>query len=123
MRQNGVKDDEPVFNVSKSENWSQPQGPRASGNSWNIKDSRSNGGQSSGNNQGGQKKVREFAKLNGMGTCYKFNSPQGDICKNKKSAGICEDQVGSKKFAHVCNRWVATRNSFCLGRHPRRDHR
>ena len=122
MRQSGVKVDDPVFNTSKTESWTQP-GSRASNNSWNVKDNRNTGGQSGGNNQSGAKKVREFAKLNGMGTCYKFNSPQGDTCKNKKSAGDCEDPTGAKKFAHVCNRCVASMNSFCLGRHPRRDHR
>ena len=82
-------------------------------------------GNNRGGNQRSQDRKREYASYNGMGTCYQFNDPSGNRCKNKKgsSSSSCKAPNGNKDFAHVCNKFVVSKNSYCLGKHPRAEHR
>lgn len=68
---------------------------------------------------------RKFATYHGLGTCYGYNGKFGDKCRNSKgsSSSTCKDPRDKKEYAHVCNRYVPDKNGFCLGKHPRADHR
>ena len=57
----------------------------------------------------------------GAPVCYSYNSFEKD-CKNSLVPGGCKDSSG-RFFAHVCTRWVAEKNTFCLGKHRKRDHK
>ena len=79
------------------------------------------------NNSRQQKnRERKIASYQGLGTCYDYNGRFGNKCKNSKgsSSSTCKDPNNKgKEYAHVCNRFVPDKNGFCLGKHPRSEHR
>lgn len=128
----GLKDDIPFLNNQTNSGGASAS---ASGGSGYNGNSQGNGGgwqqrnkQQGGQRRGGQRsqdRKREYASYNGMGTCYQFNDPSGNRCRNKKgsSSSCCKAPNGEKEFAHVCNKFVVSKGGFCLGKHPRADHR
>lgn len=116
LERSGLKSDPPLTGV-KSEHAPSNAGASSS-NSWGSKNRSSNP-----NNPPKKKQERKFAEFEGLRTCYQFNTPRGNECKNRRSGAGCVDQSGAKKYAHVCNKFLQDKNVFCLQKHPRKDHR
>ena len=51
--------------------------------------------------------------------CFNFNSGH---CRNPGSATGCKDLRG-REFAHLCNKWLDSKQAYCLGRHSRATYR
>jgi len=56
--------------------------------------------------------------VGGKPICFNFNNGS---CRNPGSPVGCKD-ARNKDFVHQCNKWDATKNAYCLARHPRIKH-
>ena len=76
------------------------------------------------NNNSGSKPQRKPATHNGHPVCYGYNSTDNRVWRNTATAGGsgCKNKEG-KYFSHVCNVYVKDKSAFCLGKHPRADHK
>ena len=121
----GLKDEVPFLTSGQDER-KLGQGTSAGGGSNN---GGSGGGGIRGQNKQGFRsnngRKREFASYNGMGTYYEYNNPGGNKCRNKRgsASSSCKDPNSTKELAHVCNKFVVSKNTFCLGKHSRAEHR
>ena len=105
------------------------QSPNSNGGRGKFNNSRGNARQARGyNNQpknpGAEPKL--WANVNGKGLCYAWNSTDGRSCNHKrvdvgKYKG-CEDDL-ERKFVHLCSEWVHSKEDYCYGNHPRKQHR
>lgn len=127
----GLKDEIPFLAVQANNSTSSAAsvaGSGGGGGSANTAAQQRSRQQTSNNRGGGQRqqgKRRDYASYNGLGTCYGYNDPSGDKCKNKRgsSSGTCKEPSGNKEFAHVCNKFLVSKGNFCYGKHPRAEHR
>ena len=55
----------------------------------------------------------------GTPICFNYNT---ESCRNPSSSVGCKDSKSGKDFAHVCNKWLQTRNTHCFAPHPRAKH-
>ena len=85
--------------------------------------------QNNGRNQGQQNRAlpskanSKFAKSkDGRGLCYGFNDANGNVCRNTASGNGCKRQDGLQ-FAHLCNYFDQKKRDYCMGSHPRKQHR
>lgn len=119
LERNGLKTDPPLLGAKADATPAGGLGGSGQSNNW-VPKSRS---ASNFNPVNKKKPERKFAEFDGLRTCYQFNTPRGNECKNRRAGAGCVDPGGVKKYAHVCNKFLADKAAFCLQRHPRRDHR
>ena len=58
----------------------------------------------------------------GKGVCYGFNDMNGGSCRNTREGNGCKTAAGVQ-LAHVCNHFDKTKQVYCLGAHPRKQHK
>ena len=93
-------------------------------NTWKDRQSFGNSARKDGNPVKREKAVYK-GKNGTMGVCYGYNDESGARpCNNvlQKSGDHCRNKDGVS-FAHVCNVFLPAKNTWCLARHPRKDHK
>ena len=58
----------------------------------------------------------------GRGVCYGFNDMSGGSCRNTRAGDGCKTAAGVQ-LAHVCNHFDKTKQVYCLGAHPCKQHK
>jgi len=59
------------------------------------------------------------AMVNGKEACMFFNTRGG--CRRPTTSSGCKSD--KREFAHVCNVYDKSKSAYCLGGHPRKDHK
>ena len=101
----------PAPSTSRGRGGFRGRGGRGSGRSRGGRGRGGRGGRGAGN-------PRPRASAEGLAACYSFNNDQS--CVNEDMGNNrCRDKSSGEWFIHVCNQWIADKNTHCLGSHKR----
>ena len=84
-------------------------------NHGNISNTGSNSGNSNNSWSNSSSSRTKVVMVGSNPVCFNFNN---GFCRNPGSAAGCKD-LKNKEFAHLCNKWIDAKQSYCLAKHSR----